>query len=71
MGSYELKKTSDNQFLFNLKAGTSEVILTSERYNEIIGHSEMYNSTAAMETGIKSVKANGPTSPVVDKTGSA
>lgn len=104
---YELKKTSDNQFMFNLKAANGEIILTSERYTtkdnaengvksvkinsplnerfdrresnklepyfvlkaangEIIGNSEMYSSTPAMEDGIKSVKTNGPIAAVED-----
>jgi uncharacterized protein len=108
-GKFELKKASDGQFLFHLKAGNGEVILASERYkgksgaengiesvkknapvdarydrreaksgqpyfvlkagnNEIIGQSELYSSTAAMEKGIESVKANAPTAPVVDLT---
>jgi hypothetical protein len=108
-GKYVLKKTSDDQYMFNLKAGNGEVILTSERYTsksgakngiesvrensptdaqyerltatddspyfvlkaknwEIIGVSEMYSSTLAMETGIASVKANGPTDEVEDLT---
>ena len=104
---YELKKTSDNQFMFNLKAANGEIILTSERYTtkdnaengvksvkinsplnerfdrresnklepyfvlkaangEIIGNSEMYSSTSAMENGIESVKTNGPIAAVED-----
>ena len=106
-GKYELKKSSDGQFVFNLKAGNGEVILTSERYKakesalkgiesvrknspddarydrlastarepyfvlkaangEVIGRSEMYSSASAMENGIRSVKENGPSSPLVD-----
>ncbi|MFO1432883.1 MAG: YegP family protein [Candidatus Competibacteraceae bacterium] len=29
---FELKKTANGEFMFNLKAGNGEVILTSERY---------------------------------------
>ena len=29
---FELKKTANGEFLFNLKAGNGEIILTSERY---------------------------------------
>lgn len=106
---YELKKSSDGQFMFNLKAGNGEVILTSERYTakasaqngiesvrvnspddgryerktskadepyfvlkaangEIIGTSEMYSSKQAMENGIQSVRTNGPSAPVNDRT---
>lgn len=47
---YELKKSSDGQFMFNLKAGNGEVILTSERYT----------AKASAENGIASVKTNAP-----------
>jgi uncharacterized protein len=33
-GKFELKKASDGQFYFNLKASNSKVILTSEHYTE-------------------------------------
>ncbi len=109
MGSYILKRTTDGQFMFNLRADNHEVILTSERYttkagaengiascrtnspideryqrltstarepyfvlraanHEVIGKSEMYSSAAAMENGITSVKSNGPSSAVDDRT---
>jgi len=108
-GKFEIKKASDGQFLFHLKAGNGEVILSSERYktkggaeggvesvkknapsderydrrtssngkpyfvlkagnHEVIGQSEMYSSTAAMENGIESVKTNAPTAAVADLT---
>lgn len=107
-GRYVLKRSGE-QFMFNLKAGNGEIILTSERYGakesakngiastqtnspkderyerktstagqpyfvlkaangEIIGRSEMYSSTSAMENGIQSVKQNGPTTDVRDET---
>ncbi len=106
---YELKRTSEKQFMFNLTAANGEIILTSERYSarsraqvaiesvrvnapiderydrresskdelyfvlkaangEIIGKSEMYSSTSAMENGIESVKTNGPSAPFEDIT---
>ncbi len=106
---FELKKSSDGQFMFNLIAPNGEVILTSERYTakssaedgidsvktnaplnerydrrtstsnepyfvlkaangEIIGRSEMYSSTGAMENGIASVKKNAPEAGVDDVT---
>lgn len=112
MTRYELKRTSDNQFLWNLKAANNEVILTSERYKakpsaeagiesvrinsalddkyerrtstdnkpyfvlkaangEIIGRSELYESMAGMENGIRSVKTNGPIAKVVDNSAEA
>jgi uncharacterized protein len=47
-GWYELSKSSDGQFRFVLKAGNSEVILTSE----------LYAAKASAENGIASVQKN-------------
>ena len=106
---FVLKKSSDGQFRFVLKAGNGETILTSELYkaktsamsgiesvkknaplderyekkvdkaghprfnlkagnHEIIGSSEGYNSEAARDNGIASVKANAATSVIDDET---
>lgn len=107
---FELKKTTDQKhFLFNLKAGNGEIILTSELYNakasaengiqsvknnapddarydrltsksgepyfvlkatngQVIGQSETYSSSAALENGIASVKKNAPDAAIDDKT---
>ena len=45
---FVLKKTDSGKFMFNLKAGNGEVILTSEQYN----------SKASAKNGIESVKEN-------------
>ena len=55
---FELKKTSDGQFRFNLKAGNGETIATSESYT----------TKAAALNGIESVKTNAPGAAVDDKT---
>ncbi len=55
---YERKKSINRQFYFILKATNGQVI----------GNSEMYNSTASMENGIESIKKNGPGSEVLDQT---
>ena len=55
---YEKKTTKDGHPYFNLKAAN----------HEIIGSSEAYSSEAAREKGIASVKANGPTKVIKDKT---
>jgi uncharacterized protein YegP (UPF0339 family) len=109
MGAYEMKTMRDGSFMWNLKAGNGEVILTSQRYKskasankgiastmknsavdarferkvarnkkpffvlkalngQIIGKSEMYESTRARNNGIKSVGKNGPTSKIKDIT---
>jgi uncharacterized protein len=48
--SYEIKKTQNGKFVFNLKAGNHEVILTSE----------LYEQKASALAGIDSVRTNGP-----------
>ncbi|OYQ21710.1 hypothetical protein B7L09_10450 [Pseudomonas mandelii] len=55
---YEKKATKDGHPYFNLKAAN----------HEIIGSSETYSSAGAMDKGIASVKANGPTTVIKDKT---
>ena len=108
-GKFEITKSKNDKFLFNLKAGNGEIILTSqfyeaktsaqqgidsvrtnapldERYErhtstsgqpyfnlkaangQVIGRSETYSSTSAMEGGIASVKKNAPDATVVDLT---
>lgn len=55
---YERKTSSNGKPYFNLKASNGQ----------IIGTSEMYESTAAMNNGIESVKKNGQTENVDDLT---
>ena len=55
---YERKNSVNGSPMFNLKAANGEVI----------GTSETYSSVAARETGIASVKANGPIAPIDDQT---
>ena len=47
-GKFEIKKSADGQFMFNLKSGNHEVILTSELYKE----------KRSAISGIASVRAN-------------
>ena len=49
-GKFELKPTKNDGFMFNLKAGNGQIILTSE----------IYNTKAAALNGIESVKKNAP-----------
>lgn len=58
---YERKTTKDGHPYFNLKAGN----------HQVIGSSESYTSDAARDKGIASVKANGPSTQVKDKTAPA
>ncbi len=48
MGTYEIKKTKSGKFMWNLKAGNHEVILSSQ----------MYKSKASAKKGIASVMKN-------------
>ena len=57
-GRFERKESSNGKHYFNLKAGN----------NQIIGNSEMYESVAACENGIESVKKNAPDSIIDDQT---
>lgn len=47
-GKFELKKASNGQFMFNLKATNGQVILTSEQYE----------SKSGAQNGIESVRSN-------------
>lgn len=108
-GKFEITKSKNDKFLFNLKAGNGEIILTSQLYEaktsaqqgidsvrtnapmderyerststsgqpyfnlkaangQVIGRSETYSSTSAMEGGIASVKKNAADATVVDLT---
>lgn len=53
---YERKESSNGKPYFNLKASNGQVI----------GKSEMYESAAAMENGIESVKKNAPGAETVE-----
>lgn len=48
MGAYEIKMMKDGSFMFNLKAGNGEVILTSQKYK----------SKTSAKKGIASVMKN-------------
>ena len=57
-GKFEIKKTSNGQFRFNLKATNGQVIATSESYK----------TKAACLNGIESVRKNAPGAAVDDTT---
>lgn len=54
---YERKNSSNGKYYFNLKAGNGQ----------IIGTSEMYESSAGMENGIESIKKNAPDASVEEE----
>ncbi|WP_167343108.1 YegP family protein [Nonlabens sp. SY33080] len=53
---YDRQRSNNGKNYFNLKASNGQVI----------GTSEMYESSSGMETGIKSVMNNAPKAPVVE-----
>jgi uncharacterized protein YegP (UPF0339 family) len=55
---YEKKETAAGKHAFNLKAGN----------NQVIGTSQSYESAAARDNGIESVKKNAPDAKVDDQT---
>ena len=55
---FERLEAKNGSPYFNLKAGN----------NQVIGSSEMYSSTSAMENGVSSVKNNAPNASVDDLT---
>lgn len=55
---YDRKISTNNKHYFTLKAGNGERI----------GISEMYETRAGQDNGIKSVKANAPTATIDDRT---
>ncbi len=58
---YERKESSHGKFMFNLKAAN----------HQIIGTSQMYETTQSRDKGIESVKTNGPTTTIKDKISEA
>lgn len=56
-GTFELKTTSNGKYLFNLKAGNGQVILTSETYEQ----------KASALNGIESVRKNAATEANFDR----
>ena len=55
---FEIKKRTNGEFMFNLKAGNGETIATSEGYS----------SKQGCKDGIESVKINAPKADIVDLT---
>jgi uncharacterized protein len=57
-GNYDRKTSSNDKYHFNLKGGNGQVI----------GTSEMYESTASRDNGIESVKKNAPAATTEDQS---
>ena len=57
-GKFEIKKSKDGRFVFNLYASNSVIVATSQ----------VYTSSASAMNGIKSVIANAESAPIEDQT---
>ena len=55
-GRFIRKESKNGKFMFNLRAGN----------HQVIGTSEMYNTSSACENGIKSIMKNAPNAKVED-----
>jgi len=55
---FELKKSKNDKFVFNLLADNGKVILTSE----------LYDSKSSALNGIESIKKNAADAPIEDQT---
>jgi len=69
-GVESVRKNSQDDARFTRKTakdGSPYFVLTSTN-GQVIGTSEMYSSSAAMENGIKSVATNAPAAKLVDNT---
>lgn len=55
---FEIKKRTNGEFMFNLKAGNGETIATSEGYT----------SKQGCKDGIESVKTNAPNAEIDDQS---
>ena len=58
MGKFAIKQTANGGLRFNLKAGNSEIIATSQ----------VYKSLASCKKGIASVQKNAPVAPIENQT---
>ena len=69
-GIESVKKNSPNDEQYERKTSKSDqpYFVLKAKNHEVIGKSEMYSSTSAMEKGIESVKKNGPTATLKDIT---
>ena len=57
-GKFEIKRTSDRRYMFNVRAGNTQIIASSQPYS----------SMTACRNGIDSVGTNAPIAPIEDQT---
>ena len=60
-GKFEISKSKNGKFLFNLKAGNGEIILSSQ----------LYEAKSSAQQGIESVRTNAPLDERYERTSSA
>ena len=59
-GKFEISKSKNGKFLFNLKAGNGEIILSSQ----------LYEAKSSAQQGIESVRTNAPLDERYERTSS-
>jgi len=69
-GIESVKKNAGDDKLYDRRAGKGgkEYFVLKAKNHQVIGQSQMYANAASRDAGIKSVKKNGPTAKVEDKT---
>lgn len=65
--SVRINCNDDNNYKRKISAGKERYFVLKAANGEIIGQSEMYESEAAMENGIESVKGNGKSTIVIEE----
>jgi uncharacterized protein YegP (UPF0339 family) len=67
-GIESVKKNAGNDanFTRNTSSSNQPYFVLKASNGQVIGTSEMYSSTSAMENGISSVKKNAPNAPIDD-----
>lgn len=68
IASVKANAPSDSRYEKRTSAARQPYFVLKAANNEVIGTSEMYNSAAARDNGIASVKANAPGATTVDLT---
>jgi uncharacterized protein YegP (UPF0339 family) len=66
--SVRANATNDARYARKTSKGGSAYFTLTAANGQVIGTSEMYSSTFAMETGIASVKTNAPGATVIDRS---
>lgn len=70
-GAESVKRNAadDNRFERKTSASGESYFVLKSTNGEVVGTSETYSSSAALENGIAAVKNNAPTAEIIDSTG--